>query len=94
MARAVGRTAQSSGNIRQPDHVLAKKIACHKAERRPGACEEWFAATKHDGVEVESILIDKTKVSQALCQVRPGNCDLPGEPSLQATYHRLDVLLD
>jgi hypothetical protein len=29
-------------------------------ERRVGAGEEWLAATKHDGAEVESILIDKT----------------------------------
>jgi hypothetical protein len=29
-------------------------------ERRPWAGEEWLAVTKHDGVEVESILIDKT----------------------------------
>jgi hypothetical protein len=51
--------------VRQPDRVLADQIAGHKAERRPGAGEEWLAATKHDGVEVESILINKTKVGQA-----------------------------
>jgi hypothetical protein len=55
-------TARLSGNVRQPNHVLANSIAGHKAERRPGAGEEWLAATKHDGVEVESILINKTKV--------------------------------
>jgi hypothetical protein len=27
-------------------------MARDKAERRPGAGEEWLAATKHDGVEV------------------------------------------
>ena len=51
------------GNVRQPDRVLANSIAGYKAERRPGAGEEWLAATKHDGMEVESILINKTKVS-------------------------------
>ena len=50
-------------NVRQPDRVLANSIAGYKAERRPGAGEEWLAATKHDGMEVESILINKTKVS-------------------------------
>lgn len=40
--------------------------------------------TQHDGVEVESILIDETKVGQASCQLRPGNGDLPREPRLQA----------
>ncbi len=60
------------------------------AGRRRTAC----AATKHDGVEVESILIDKTKIGQASCQVWSGNCNLPNEPGPQATYHRLDVILD
>jgi len=53
---------QLSGNVRQPNHVLANEIAGHKAERRPGAGEEWLAATKHDGAEIESILINKAKV--------------------------------
>jgi hypothetical protein len=61
-AHSVGRVARLGRNVGQPDHVLANQIAGHKAERRPGAGEEWFAATKHDGVEVESILINKTKV--------------------------------
>jgi hypothetical protein len=58
----VGQVARLSGNVRQSNHILANEIAGHKAERRPGASEEWLAATKHDGVEVESILINKTKV--------------------------------
>jgi hypothetical protein len=60
--RPVERVARLSRNVRQPNHLLANSIAGHKAERRPGAGEEWLAATKHDGVEVESILINKTKV--------------------------------
>ena len=51
-----------SGNVRQPNHVLANEIAGHKAERRPRAGEEWLAAAQDDGVEVKSILINKTKV--------------------------------
>ena len=52
-----------SGNVGQPYHVLETEIAAHKAERRPGAGEEWLAATNYDGVEVKSILINKAKVS-------------------------------
>ena len=28
----------------------------HKAERRPGPGEIWLAVTKHDGVQVDSIM--------------------------------------
>src|SRR5277367_5981715 len=55
-AQSVGRVARLSGNVRQPDHVLANSIAGHKTERRPRAGEEWLAATKYDGVDVKSIL--------------------------------------
>jgi hypothetical protein len=61
-AQSVGRVTRLSRNVRQPNHVLANQIGGHKAERRPGAGEEWLAATKHDGVEVKSILINETKV--------------------------------
>jgi hypothetical protein len=59
-ARSVGQVARLSGNVRQLNH-LANDIAGHKAQRRPGAGEEWLAATKNDGAEVKSILINKTK---------------------------------
>ena len=49
-------------DVRQSNRVLANAVGGNKAERRPRAGEEWLAATKHDGVEVESILIDKTKI--------------------------------
>src|SRR5271163_4837239 len=45
-------------------------------------------------MEVQSILIDKTKVAQASRQVWSGNFNLPNELSLQPTYRRLDVILD
>jgi hypothetical protein len=63
-------------------------------ERRPGAGEEWLAGTKHDGVDVESILIDKTKVAQASRQVWSPNFNLPNALSLQRPYHRLEVIRD
>src|SRR5437660_6170523 len=93
-AHSDGRVARLSGNVGQPDHVLANQIAGHKAERRPRAGEEWLAATKYDGVEVNSILVDKTKFGQASCQVWPGNVNLPNWLSLQPAYQRLDVILD
>ncbi len=61
-AQSVGRVARLSGNVRQPNHVLGNEIAGHKAERRPGAGEEWLAATKYYWMELQSILINKTKV--------------------------------
>jgi hypothetical protein len=61
-AQSVGQAARSSRSVRQPNHVLVNEIAGHKTEPRPRAGEEWRAATKHDGVEVEPILINKTKV--------------------------------
>src|SRR5215472_15103989 len=76
-AQFVGRVARSSRNVRQPNHVLANSFAGHKAEPRPGAGEEWLAMTKHDGMDVESILINQAKVGQAPCQVWSGYVDLP-----------------
>src|SRR6516162_11133132 len=93
-ALSVGRVARLSGNVRQPNHALANEIAGHKAERRRRAGEEWLAATKHDGTEVESILINKTKVGQAACQVWSGYVNLSNELSFQPTYHRLEVIHD
>ena len=85
---------RSGRNVRQPNRILANSIAGYKAERRPGAGEEWLAVTKHDGVEVEPILIDKTKVGQASCQVRSADFNLPVEFSLQPKYQRLEVIFD
>ena len=73
---SVGRVPQSSGHVRQPDHGLVNSIAGHKAERRPGAGEERLAATQHDGVDVESILINKTKIGQASRQVWSGDVNI------------------
>jgi hypothetical protein len=42
-----------------------------------GPAKEWLATTKHDGVEVEAILINKTKVGQASCQFWSCNFNLP-----------------
>jgi hypothetical protein len=48
--------------------------------------------TEHEGAEVESILINKTKVGQASRQVWSGDINLPDEPSLKPP-HVFDVML-
>jgi hypothetical protein len=59
-----------------------------------GAGEEWRAVTKHERAEVESILINKTKVGQASRRVWSGDVNLPDEPSLKLAQHGPDVILD
>ena len=61
-AQFAGRAVQLSRNVRQSDHIFVNEIAGHKVKRGPGAGEEWLAATKHDGVDVESILVNQTQV--------------------------------
>ena len=61
-AQFAGRAVQLSRNVRQSDHIFVNEIAGHKVKRGPGAGEEWLAATKHDWVDVESILVNQTQV--------------------------------
>src|SRR5260370_9161792 len=93
-AQSVGRVVRLSRNVRQPDYIPANACAGQKAEPRPGAGEERLAMTKHDGMDVESILINQTKVGQAPCQVWSGYVDLPFQLSLQPADHHLEVILD
>src|SRR4051794_11781660 len=60
-AISIRRVAELSRNVGQPDHILGNPIICHEAERRPGSGEIWLAVAKHDGVQVDSILIDQAK---------------------------------
>src|SRR5687767_13894715 len=66
----------------------------HKAQRRPRSAEIWLAATKHDRVQVDSILIDQAKLGEALRQVRAGNFDLPVALGLQRADRTLKIILD
>ena len=43
-------------------------------------------------MEVESILIDETKIGQASRQLWSGDFDLPSELGLQSSYHSRDVI--
>jgi hypothetical protein len=61
--RAVTRLGR---NVGQPDHIFANPVIGQKAERRPGSGEVWFAVTKHNGVQVDSILIDQAKFGEAM----------------------------
>src|SRR5688572_18350786 len=75
----VSRTVCSrvrSRNVRQPDHILAKRIITDKAKRRPGSGEIRPAMTKHNGMQVDSILVDEAKFGEPLRQSRPSNFDL------------------
>src|SRR6476619_4916443 len=88
--RAHGQVARSGRNVRQPDRVRADQIDGHKAERWPGAGEEGRAAAKHDRVEVEPILIDKT--GQASRQLWSADMNLASALRLQPAYHGVDVI--
>src|SRR5262245_22859655 len=66
----------------------------HKAERRPGSGEIWLAVTKHDGVQVDSILIDQAKFSKAVRQVWAGNFDLPVALGLELADRTLKNILN
>src|SRR5688572_2493718 len=89
-----GESRELSRNVDQPDHVLADPIISHKAERRPGPGEIWLAVTKHDGVQVDSILIDQAKLGEALRQVRASNFDLPVAFGLQLADRALKIILN
>src|SRR5438270_9648710 len=93
-AMSIRRVARLSRNVDQPDHILANPIIRHKAERRPGSSEIWLAVTKHDGVQVDSILIDQAKFGEALRQVRASNFDLPGTLRLQLADRALKIILN
>ena len=45
--------------------------------------------TEHEGAQIESILINKTKVGQASRQVWSGDVNLPDESSLELAQHVL-----
>ena len=50
------------------------------------------AVPKHDGVKVDSILIDQAKISEASRQVRASNFDLPFALGLQLANRILKIV--
>src|SRR5574341_2613239 len=93
-AISIRLVARLSRNVGQPDHILANPITSHKAERRPGSGEIWLAVTEHDGVQVDSILVDQAKIGEALRQVRASNFDLPVALGLQLADRALKIILN
>ena len=73
LLRSGSQVLASGGSVGQPDDVFGDPVACNKAERQPRAGEEWLAATKHDWVQVASILINEIKVSETPRQIRSGD---------------------
>src|SRR4029079_18139074 len=88
------RIARLSRNVGQPDHILANPVISHEAERRPGSSEIWFAVTKHDGVQVDSILIDQAKFGEAVRQARASNFDLSVAIGLEGADRTLKFSLN
>jgi hypothetical protein len=66
----------------------------HKAERRSGPGEIWLSVTKHDGVEVDAILIDQAKFGEAVRQGRASNFNLPVALGLQLADRALKIILN
>ena len=55
---AIREGQRSCGNVDQPDDILSNPVMRHEPERWPGSGKIGFAVTNHDGVQVDSILID------------------------------------
>ena len=64
----------------------------HKTKRRPGSGEIGLALSQHDGVQVDSILVDQTERGEALRQVRTGNFDLSVALCLQRADRALKIM--
>jgi hypothetical protein len=93
-AQSIGLAVRLSRNVSQPNQIISDEITAHQVERRSGTGEEWLAAPKHDGAEVNSILIYKTGLGQALRQDWAANVNLAGQFSLQPAYRILKVIRD
>src|SRR4051812_38833898 len=87
-------TACSGWDARQPNRLLAKTIAGNDAERWPRAGKVRLSAAKHEGAEVELILVDKTEVGEARRQDGPRDVDLTLDLLLQFAHKRVDVVAD
>ena len=93
-AISIRRVAKLSRNVDQPDHIIVNTIMSYQAERRPAPGEIWLAVTQHDGVQVDSILIDQAKFGQALRQARAGNFDLSVALGLQRADRAFKIILN
>jgi hypothetical protein len=74
---SIPQVARSGRNVDQPDDILVNPIMGHQAEWRAGSGEIGRAVTQHNGVQVDSILIDQSKFGEAVRQLRARHSDLP-----------------
>ena len=88
------RYSRLSGNIAQPDHILADPLMAFETKRRPGSGKVWRAVTQHDGVQIDSILIDQVKLSKTFCQARTGDFNLTVILGLQRADLTLKIIPD
>jgi hypothetical protein len=65
----------------------------HEAEPQPGSGEIWLAVTEHDGVQVDSILVDQAKLGEAVRQVRASHFDLPVTLGFELPDRALEIIL-
>src|ERR1700733_3596998 len=92
--RASPHVALLIRNVGQSNHALANQIITHETQPWAGAGEEWRAMTEHEGADIKSILINKTKVGKASRQVWSGEVNLSHEPRLDLPQHGPDVIPD
>ncbi len=88
------RSERSGGKVCQSDHALTNEIVGHKPQLRPRPSKEWLAVTEDNGVQIESIFINKTKVGEASCEVWSGDFNFAGQFGLQASHHRFETICD
>src|SRR3990172_13058786 len=94
VATPIRGVARLGRNVGQPDHILANPVIGHKAERRPGSGEIWFAVAKDDGGKVDSILLDEAELGETVRPVRASNFDLPVALGLQLADRSLKINLN
>src|SRR3954449_5763172 len=86
--------ACSGWDTRKPNRLLAKVIIGNDAERWSSAGKVRLSGAKHEGAEVETILVDETEVGEARRQGGPRDVDLTFDLFLQSADKNLDVLAD
>ena len=86
--------ARLARNVGQPDDILANPVMSHEAERRPGPGEIGFAVTKHNRVQVDSVLIDQARFGEAFRQGWASNFDLPRAFGLQRADRAPKIILN
>jgi hypothetical protein len=88
------RRALLGRDVGQSEHILGNPVVGHEAEGRPRSGEIRPAVTKHNGVQVDAILIDQAKLGEAVRQARASNFDLCIALGLELADGALEIVLD